>query len=330
MSHTDEYELIAHSHLADCSMFLVDLYYRPPHLHKELELILALRGSGTVSNGKTAFSVSTGDILIFDSGEVHELNGGQLGLRLLAIQISKSFCKRYCGHLRNIRFQTNSVDKSGPQEMVCALQNAMLNAFEAYLDRSISGSFRCMAFINQIFEHLLQLAPHQFLDQSKLTGQAKQDERIHRILMYLEEHFREPLRLNDIASAEGITETYLSHFFRQHLHITFQDYLSRLRVEAAMHMLKATDLSLTGIAYECGFSDPKYLNRGFKKTLGVSPAEWRISGSAANIARDRGSGYTMQHIFSEEESRAWLEQHYRKNGTHTLSSNKETQTLARV
>lgn len=323
MSHTDEYELIAHSHLADCSMFLVDLYYRPPHLHKELELVLVLHGNGTVSSGKRTFAASPGDILIFDSGEVHELNGGQHGLRLLAIQISKSFCKRYCGHLRNIRFQTNFIDKSHTQETVHILQTAMLNAFEAYLDRSISGSFRCMAFINQIFEYLLQLAPHQFLDQSKLTGQARQDERIHRILMYLEEHFREPLRLNDIADAEGITETYLSHFFRQHLHITFQDYLSRLRVEAAMHMLKATDLSLTGIAYECGFSDPKYLNRGFKKTLGVSPAEWRISGSAVNIAQDRGSGYTMQHIFAEKESHAWLEQHYRNRYVHILSADAE-------
>ena len=34
----NEYELISHSKLADCTMFIVDMVYRPMHLHKELEL----------------------------------------------------------------------------------------------------------------------------------------------------------------------------------------------------------------------------------------------------------------------------------------------------
>lgn len=308
MSLNDEYELIAHSHLADCSMFLVDLYYRPLHLHKELEIILILKGSGEVSNEQSTFSVDTGDILLFESGEVHELNGGEDGLRLLAIQISRSFCKRYCPQLRNIRFQDTCIGSTYDQKKVSVLRRTMLNAFTAYLDRSLTGTFRCMSYVNQIFENLLSLVPYDILDQTNLLGQTRRKERIRRILLYLEDHYREPIRLADLAELENITETHLSHFFRDQLHITFQDYLSRLRVEAAMNMLRTTDLSLTNIAYECGFSDPKYLNQGFQKITGMSPAQWRATGGASAMVHYERSGYTMQHIFTEAECHQWLHQ----------------------
>ena len=75
--------------------------------------------------------------------------------------------------------------------------------------------------------------------------------------------YSEPVRLSEIAEREGLTQTYLSHLFREQLHIPFQDYLGRLRLEAAMLLLRQSDTTLTDAAYACGFSDPKYLNQSF-------------------------------------------------------------------
>ena len=63
MGYYDEYELIEHGHLSDCNMFLVELYYRQFHMHKELELILVLRGKGQISNEQRDFTVKQGDVL---------------------------------------------------------------------------------------------------------------------------------------------------------------------------------------------------------------------------------------------------------------------------
>ncbi len=312
MQHNDEYELIAHSHLADCSMFLVDLYYRPLHLHKELEVILVLQGTGEVTGEHSRLSVSTGDILLFESGEAHELNGGEEGLRLLAIQISRNFCKRYCPQLRNIHFQQSCIDHTYPPETRSSLRETMLRAFASFLDRSLADTFFCMSYVNQIFAQLLTLIPYEILDQPDLAELTRRKERIRRILLYLEEHFREPVRLGDLAKMEHISETHISHFFRDQLHITFQEYLSRLRVEAAMNMLTTTDLSLTNIAYECGFSDPKYLNQGFHKLLGVSPLQWRKENMRPYLTLQQNSGYTMQRIYSQEESRDLLQNYFAK------------------
>ena len=306
MGFYDEYELIEHGHLSDCKMFLVELYYRQFHMHKELELILVLWGRGQVSNEKSEFAVQQGDVLLFDSGQIHELDGGEEGLLLLAIQISRNFCKRYCPQLRNTRFPENLLNPCFPEGELELLRRAMLQAFAAYLQKSMSSAFGCMAQLNSVFEKLLRFVPYQILDQTQQVNRMKAQERVRRVLLYIQEHYREPIRLADIAKLEDLSESHVSRFFREHLNITLQDYLTRLRVEAAMQMLKNTDLSPTSIAYECGFSDPKYMNQGFEKLLGMHPSQWRSESQHLKKAKFRSGEENMQHILTEGEAKAYL------------------------
>ena len=305
MGYYDEYELVEHGHLSDCNMFLVELYYRQFHMHKELELILVLQGNGQISNGKSILSVKQGDLLLFDSGQIHELNGGEKGLLLLAVQISRSFCKRYCPQLRNTRFLGNLLNPFFPEAELQALRSAMMNGFSDYLKKSMSGSFGCMAQLNIVFKELLQNVPYKILDQSQQVNRMKTQERVRRILLYIQEHYQEPIRLADIARQEHLSESYVSRFFREQLNITLQDYLTRLRVEAAMQMLKNTDLSPTCIAYECGFSDPKYMNQGFEKLLGQHPNQWRTEAQSYSKKKFPGGNHAMQHILTESEAKSY-------------------------
>ena len=88
----NEYELISHSKLADCTMFIVDMVYRPMHLHKELELCVVLSGGCRVSTDWQSFEAGPGEILLFDAGSSHELCASGAPARLLTLQISNSFC----------------------------------------------------------------------------------------------------------------------------------------------------------------------------------------------------------------------------------------------
>ena len=69
----NEYELISHSKLADCSMFIVDMVYRPMHLHKEMELCYILSGTCRVSTDRQSFTAGAGGVLLFDAGAGHEI-----------------------------------------------------------------------------------------------------------------------------------------------------------------------------------------------------------------------------------------------------------------
>jgi len=307
MAIRDEYELIAHPRIADCSMFLVDLIYRPLHLHKEIELCYVISGAGTVTNEQGSVSAAAGDILLFDSGIAHEIHAEGDALRLLAIQTSKAFCLRYYPQLRNLSFGSCRVNDFCGAGQIGELKKTMLTAFSAYLSLDASGIFLCMAKVNEIFSMLLAHVPYRMLDDTQASTQAKNAERLHRVLAYLEEHFREPVRLRELARMEGITETHLSHFLKEQLHIPFQEYLSRLRLEAAMYLLKTSSMSVTDVSYACGFSDPKYLNLCFQKNIGISPMQWRKLDRQQVDWHFKTNQFTMQHILPEADCAAILQ-----------------------
>ena len=296
----NEYELISHSKLADCTMFIVDMVYRPMHLHKELELCVVLSGSCRVSTDRQSFEAGPGEILLFDAGSSHELCASGAPARLLTLQISNSFCARFYPQIRSIRFGCRGLSSCLGPEMLLALSN--------YLRDTPEAPFACMAQINAIFAILLGGTPYRVLSDTENMTQTRNAERMHRILHYLETHYSEPVRLSEIAEREGLTQTYLSHLFREQLHIPFQDYLGRLRLEAAMLLLRQSDTTLTDAAYACGFSDPKYLNRSFQKNLGMSPRQWLLENrpdpSRAPSAEDPR---TAQRILTPGECRALLD-----------------------
>lgn len=308
----NEYELISHSKLADCTMFIVDMVYRPMHLHKELELCVVLSGSCRVSTDRQSFEAGPGEILLFDAGSSHELCASGAPARLLTLQISNSFCARFYPQIRSIRFGCRGLSSClGPEqlpEQLPALRRAMLLALSNYLRDTPEAPFACMAQINAIFAILLGGTPYRVLSDTENMTQTRNAERMHRILHYLETHYSEPVRLSEIAEREGLTQTYLSHLFREQLHIPFQDYLGRLRLEAAMLLLRQSDTTLTDAAYACGFSDPKYLNRSFQKNLGMSPRQWLLENrpdpSRAPSAEDPR---TAQRILTPGECRALLD-----------------------
>ena len=304
----NEYELISHSKLADCSMFIVDMVYRPMHLHKEMELCYILSGTCRVSTDRQGVEAGPGEVLLFDAGSSHELCASGVPARLLTLQISNSFCARFYPQIRSIRFGCRGLSACLLPERLTALRRAMLLALRAYLRDTPEAPFACMAQVNEIFAILLSDTPYRVLSDTENMTQTRNAERMHRILHYLETHYSEPVRLSEIAEREGLTQTYLSHLFREQLHIPFQDYLARLRLEAAMLLLRQSDTTLTDAAYACGFSDPKYLNRSFQKNLGMSPRQWlqenRPDPSRAPSAEDPR---TAQRILTPDECRALLD-----------------------
>ena len=304
----NEYELISHSKLADCTMFIVDMVYRPMHLHKELELCFVLSGSCRVSTDRQSFEAGPNEILLFDAGSSHELCASGAPARLLTLQISNSFCARFYPQIRSIRFGCRGLSSCLAQAQLTALRHAMLLALSAYLRDTPESPFSCMEQINGIFAILLCGTPYRMLSDTENMTQTRNAERMHRILHDLETHYSEPVRLSEIAKREGLTPTYLSHLFREQLHIPFQDYLGRLRLEAAMLLLRQSDTTLTDAAYTCGFSDPKYLNRSFQKNLGMTPRQWlqenRPDPSRAPSAENPR---TAQRILTPGECRTLLD-----------------------
>lgn len=98
---------------------------------------------------------------------------------------------------------------------------------------------------------------------------------LHRLLLYINAHYREPLSREDIARAVGYNESYISHVFADNLGTTLKDYITSLRLKDAKILLTDTDMTVSQICLALGFGSIRSFNRTFLREVGRSPSQWR-------------------------------------------------------
>ncbi len=98
------------------------------------------------------------------------------------------------------------------------------------------------------------------------------------LLSKLDRKLSDPWTLDEMAAEVGLKRTRFASLFWKCTGDTPVTYLNRLRVEKARSLLRETDLSITDIAFECGFMSSQYFCNIFKKFTGISARAYRRSG----------------------------------------------------
>ena len=93
---------------------------------------------------------------------------------------------------------------------------------------------------------------------------------------YIEENYWNPdLRLDDVAGYVYINASYFSSVFSKEMGISFGDYLTKVRIEKAMDLLKNTHMKIYEIADLVGYQNPSWFNVAFKRYTGQKPGDFR-------------------------------------------------------
>ena len=90
---------------------------------------------------------------------------------------------------------------------------------------------------------------------------------------YLRAHLDEPVQTAALAAISGLTECHLIRSFHLEFGLPPHAYHLRLRLAVAAELL-SNGLSVSTVAYECGFADQSHLSRKFKEVYGLTPAAW--------------------------------------------------------
>ena len=95
------------------------------------------------------------------------------------------------------------------------------------------------------------------------------------LLSYIQSHYREKIKLKDVAQQFYLHPGYCSVLFSKNLGVSFPEYLTSIRMKKACELLKNTRLSVHEIAQQVGVEDYFYFNKIFKKSFGITPGEYR-------------------------------------------------------
>ena len=296
-----EYELISHNYIRGFHLFLVRILYRTPHLHREFEVNLILDGSVEILSQGREYHAETGDFFVFDPYQPHELRAREGTVLILSIQISPAFFSDYFPQMESVRFGTEIFHRAAsPRHQ--QLYRQLLELTCCYCQKAPFYELDCAGTINALFRALLDVSAFTVVSEAERPAQRARQERVRYLAERIEGGFSEKLLLGDLAKELGVDLYYLSHFFREHFGLSFQEYLAKLRCEKARRELLLTDRSLLDISLSCGFSSPKYFQRAFQKQYGATPREYRRQAPRETGELPAASVLTSQKFLSDQES----------------------------
>lgn len=135
--------------------------------------------------------------------------------------------------------------------------------------------------IKNLFQQLLVLLMRSFdnpLEQTNPTSQAPVhvvDESIQTAMNYICRNFAENITLDLVAQQLHLNTSYFSKKFKNINGFGFKEYLNKVRINHSEKLLLETNLSITDIAFQCGYQNSNYFGDAFKHLNKISPSEFR-------------------------------------------------------
>lgn len=144
--------------------------------------------------------------------------------------------------------------------------NSVLDLFSILHDLSLSGSMQ-------------MLSNPTFMEKKYDTY----SRRIEKAFNFMNQHYQKEISLADISKVVGMTEVSCSRFIKKRTGRTFTENLNEVRLGHASRMLIDTTMSVSEIAFVCGFNNISYFNRIFKKKNNCTPKVFRKNYSGTKL-----------------------------------------------
>jgi AraC-like DNA-binding protein len=104
---------------------------------------------------------------------------------------------------------------------------------------------------------------------------------IGRVIAHIRKHLDKPLGIQTLADVAGTSRAHFSRLFAQAEGMPPSEFVMQERMQRAARLLVGGQLNVKGIAAACGFTDPNYFAKAFRRTFAISPTEFRTTGMYA-------------------------------------------------
>ena len=247
----------------------------PTHWHNSIEIIYVLKGSLNITIDTDSFTLNEREVEIINSDESHSISA-IADNKVLIFNIDPFFFEKYYKDINNVFFYTNSnddEDQNGPEyeELKTILSQILCEYVQKVED-----------YDEEIEKHLITLLYHlvnnfHYLTHEKEELKEKTDQldRYHRISKYIYNNYNNNITLKEIAKKEFLSPHYLSHEIKYATGYSFTDLINLTRVEESIKLLLDSDMSISEISDEIGFSHVRYFNKNFKLYYNCTPLQYR-------------------------------------------------------
>lgn len=237
------------------------------HWHDYIELELIVGGGGQQRLNGCQYTLKRGSLCLLRFTDFHDLTP-ESELKILNLSVEESFLpKELLARLQS------------PKALVFQLQEAQTQTLERLLSLCMEENARekpdaeyLQHLLSCVLLRVLRLVPEEtaeFRPSDTPIGQA---------LLYLQMHFRENPGLSRLSEIAHYNTSHFSTAFHRQTGLTYTQYLNKLKTDYAKTLLLSTQLGITEIWHECGFTSHSNFLRLFREETGLCPTAYRKSG----------------------------------------------------
>lgn len=272
----------------------------PWHFHNEYEIIYVEKGEGDCLVGDSIIPYSEGDLILFGSGLPHSMQSppdnsaeSGYGMELGNGQESDS---REDLQLRvkgvNVQFEKDFMHYSISQySQFIPIRNLLEDACRG-IKFSVPRSGKIIRLLKRIpsakgaeqiilLLSLLQMMATvdtwKYMTTAHYTPSPSimRNERMEKVIAYLNKHYTEPVGLDEIASYTAMNPAAFCRYFKENTGKTFKGYVLDMRIGYACKLLSSSVMNISQISATCGFESSVHFNRIFKRVTGMTPTVYR-------------------------------------------------------
>ncbi len=250
----------------------------PTHWHSDIEIIMPLQNSYTVTVDNKTHKLSEGDIIIIPSGEIHSLAAPKEGKRLIfqvehaLLREVSGFDAAYSRFFPCAIFEKN--EENDDYKKLRSLLNKIIMEKQA---NDILAAASIHALTLSFFVEAGRMCLRQNSEstaESHLRQQSYIDT-FFNVCKYINEHCAEELSLDMVVELSGFSKSHFIRLFKDFTGVTYYDYLQKRRMANAELLLIDTGNSISDVAMQSGYNSLATFNRVFKDSHGCTPTEYR-------------------------------------------------------
>ena len=246
----------------------------PSHWHAHLEVLYLLEGSMAIVRNDEKYTLYKNDLFIVNSGDIHYTRS-TVSTEVLLLQIPYDFLNQSINQFSTLQFKEyfpyqKFCKEEEYQKMIdhlMIMRNLYVQSFEGYQLLFCSNLY--------LFLHIIYTNYSNRQNPVDKNKDFKQLVRLREIIAYVEQHYMEPLTLNEAASLVALNPEYFCRIFKKYMGFSFLEYVNLVRLTHIHNDLLKTDDSISKIQERHGFSNYKVFNRMFKEVYGCTPSKLR-------------------------------------------------------
>lgn len=239
------------------------------HYHEQNELYFLLSGDCNYFIGNKIYNVVPGQLVIIPAFKIHKTTYRTKKRNRTLLSVKRDFLD-FEPSVDITKPSIYEFSEDGEGKVVYILEK-LRHELE---NKDALSEKMCRCLLYELFA-LIVRDGRETTAKQKASDTGSDSRMIEKITAYITENYMDSITLAGIAKKAGLSEGHLSRLFKNVTGLGFKEYLITVRILNAKKLLKETKLSVSRIAFDCGFNDSNYFSKLFRQYSACTPLQYR-------------------------------------------------------